>query len=122
MGKRNLFDGKAKKEGGRSEMKGRARWRLVGWSEKTRGIACSFWVGSAGALQIISLASSPPNLFGLDNKRPSTATRDACGKISLLSFYPLMNKDPSQPIPRPRDMLKVKDYGSTCTFQIYATQ
>jgi hypothetical protein len=61
---RLLFDGKAKKEGARSEMKGRTRWRMLGWSEKTRGIAYSFWVGSAGALQLISLASSPPNLFG----------------------------------------------------------
>jgi hypothetical protein len=31
-----IFDGKAKKEGGRSEMEGRTRWRLVGWSEKRK--------------------------------------------------------------------------------------
>jgi hypothetical protein len=45
-------------------MKGRTRWRLVGWSEKTRGIACSFWISSAGA-ELISLASSPPRLPNL---------------------------------------------------------
>jgi hypothetical protein len=41
-----LLDGKAAKEGGRSEMKKMARWRVVSRDrEKGEKIACSLWVG-----------------------------------------------------------------------------
>jgi hypothetical protein len=114
---RILFEGKAAYEGGRSEMEERTRvargegfleadreWREG--RERVSRIACSFWVGSAPTHLPISLASPPPNLFGLD-ARPSTATRDACGKY--LSALPFSTHEqrlfPAHPAPR--DMLRI---------------